>query len=159
MSEGPNLFSLSAVILSASALLAWLNHKVLRLPRTIGLMALSLAASLVVLAVGTLVPEAGFVRWLVTGVAAVDFDETVMHGMLGFLLFAGALHVDLGDLKKQTRVVAVLATVGVLLSTAVVGGLAYLITSSLGLSIRLLHCFVLGAIFSPTDPIAVMGIL
>lgn len=158
-SEGPSLFSLSAVILSASALLAWLNHRVLRLPRTIGLMALSLAASLLVLFVGMLVPEAAFVRWLVEGVAAVDFDETVMHGMLGFLLFAGALHVDLADLKKQTRVVAVLATLGVLISTAVVGALAYLVTSTLGLSVSLLHCLVFGALISPTDPIAVMGIL
>ena len=89
----------------------------------------------------------------------VDFDETLLHGMLSFLLFAGALHVNLEDLAKQRWVIAVLATAGVLSSTFMIGFMAQWGFGVLGLSIPLVYCLLFGALISPTDPIAVLGIL
>jgi CPA1 family monovalent cation:H+ antiporter len=89
----------------------------------------------------------------------VDFDETLLHGMLSFLLFAGALHVNLADLAKQRWVIAVLATAGVLSSTFMIGFMAQWGFGVLGLSIPLVYCLLFGALISPTDPIAVLGIL
>jgi CPA1 family monovalent cation:H+ antiporter len=89
----------------------------------------------------------------------IDFNAAVMNGMLAFLLFAGALHVDLGDLAEQRLPVAVLATFGVLLSTAIVGLLTGCLFAGLGLAVPWIYCFVFGALISPTDPIAVLGIL
>jgi CPA1 family monovalent cation:H+ antiporter len=90
---------------------------------------------------------------------SIDFDETVLHGMLGFLLFAGALHVDLDDLLRERWVVGLMATVGVLVSTFLVGGLVYFLLGFLGLGLPLIYCLLFGALISPTDPIAVLGIM
>ena len=89
----------------------------------------------------------------------IDFNQALMHGMLGLLLFAGALHVDLGDLTSQKWVIGLLATVGVVASTFLVGGAVYLLLPLLGLQVAFVHCLLFGALISPTDPIAVMGIL
>jgi CPA1 family monovalent cation:H+ antiporter len=150
-------FELAAVLLCTAAVLSFLNHRLLRLPQTIGLMILALCLSLIVLAVGKLVPcvEETVRRWL----ESVDFSETLLHGMLGFLLFAGALHVDLGDLARQKGVVSMLATVGLLVSTGVVGGLMWLATRLVGVDMSFLDCLIFGALISPTDPVAVLGLL
>jgi CPA1 family monovalent cation:H+ antiporter len=87
------------------------------------------------------------------------FGEALLHGLLGFLLFAGALHVDLGDLARHRGPIAVLATVGVLLSTAIVGGLVWVMLALLGIPLRLIDCLLFGALISPTDPISVLGLL
>jgi CPA1 family monovalent cation:H+ antiporter len=92
-------------------------------------------------------------------VAAIDFDEAVLHGMLGALLFAGALHVNLEDLLRQWGVIALLATVGVVTSTLVVGTLTWLLFGWLGLAVPFVFCLLFGAVVSPTDPIAVAAIL
>ncbi len=91
--------------------------------------------------------------------SGVDFDTTLMHGMLSFLLFAGALHVDLGDLRQQKWVVTVLATVGVVISTMIVGCLTWLLLHWLGIGIPFIYCLLFGALISPTDPIAVLSTL
>jgi CPA1 family monovalent cation:H+ antiporter len=90
---------------------------------------------------------------------SIDFDRTLLHGFLGFLLFAGALHVNLDDLRKDGLVIGLLATVGVLLSTAMVGGLTWLVLHALALPLSPLSCLLFGALISPTDPIAVLGML
>ncbi len=91
--------------------------------------------------------------------SSIDFNKTLMQGMLGFLLFAAALHVNLADLRKQRAVIAVLASAGVIMSTLLVGGMIWGLLTLLGVEIRLIYCLLFGALISPTDPIAVLGIL
>lgn len=150
-------FNLIAVLTTMAALFAWLNYRYTRLPTTIGLMAISLVLSIALVALG----RAGFTSVVVfiDAMAAIDFDEAVLHGMLGALLFAGALHVDLDDLLRQRRVIVLLATVGVIISTAIVGVLTWLLFDLLRFDVPLIYCLLLGAIVSPTDPIAVGAIL
>ncbi|MFQ5527148.1 MAG: cation:proton antiporter [Thermoanaerobaculia bacterium] len=151
-------FEIFAALITLAAAFSYLNHRFLKLPTTIGLMVMALVTSLVLIWVGEFSPpvfEAA--RGLLE---SIDFNQTLMHGMLGFLLFAGALHVNLADLREQKWVIALLATVGILLSTALAGGVAWIIFNRLlDLSVPFLYCLLLGAIVSPTDPIAVMGIL
>ncbi len=156
----PSTFGLAeilAILLTLTAGLAWLNRRFLKLPPTIGLMALSLGASLLLVAAGHALP--GSSAWAEQLLAGIDFDETLLHGMLGFLLFAGALHVDLSSLARQRTLILVLASFGVMISTALVGGAAYAVFHLLGIPVGLLPCLVFGALISPTDPIAVLAIL
>jgi monovalent cation:H+ antiporter, CPA1 family len=150
-------FELVAALTSVTAVFAYVNFRWLRLPSTIGLMALSLTASLLLLGLG----HAGLVRLapLVGFVNAFDFDSTLLKGVLGALLFAGAIHVDLAQLRAERLIIGVLSTIGVLLSTALVGGGSMLITGLLGIPVPLVWCLVFGALISPTDPIAVGAIL
>ena len=89
----------------------------------------------------------------------IDFDETLLHGMLSFLLFAGALHINLSDLFEQKGVISLLATVGVVGSTLLVGMVSWCLFGALGISIPLIYCFLFGSLISPTDPISVLSIL
>lgn len=91
--------------------------------------------------------------------AAVNFDKTLLDGMLSFLLFAGALHVDAADLARKKWSIGLLATIGVLLSTCLVGALTYFLLDALGLRAPLIYCLLFGALISPTDPIAVLATL
>ncbi|MCF8002939.1 MAG: sodium:proton antiporter [Chromatiaceae bacterium] len=152
-----NLFNIIAVLITLSAVFAWLNDRFLKLPTAIGLMLIALLMSLFLLLPipGTEGLESD-VRLMVD---SIDFDATVLHGMLSFLLFAGALHVSLKELAEHKWVIAVLASVSVFISTILVGGVAWLLFSLLGLEIPLLYCLLFGALISPTDPIAVLGIL
>ena len=150
-------FDLVAILTVLAAAFSYLNLRVLKLPPSIGLMALSLAFALGTMAAGRYFPVvAEEARSLV---ARFDFDETLLHGMLGFLLFSGALHVDLGDLDRHKWPIAALAVVGTLLSTAIVAGLTFGATRLLGIPLRPVDCLIFGALISPTDPIAVMGLL
>jgi CPA1 family monovalent cation:H+ antiporter len=150
------IFDVVALLIALTALFAYLNRWTLRLPTTIGVMALALFFSLVLIALGRLglVGEA-WTAWF----REVDFGPTLLQGMLGFLLFAGALHVDIGDLLDQKWVVTFLATVGVLFSTVAIGTSTYLVLGALGLELPVLYCLLFGALISPTDPIAVLSIL
>lgn len=155
-----SLFDVIAILIVLAALFAYVNHRLLKLPPTIGLMVMALAMSLVLLAVDAVWPGLELVH-LIKGLLEerIDFNEALMHGMLGFLLFAGALHVDLGDLALQKRIIAILATLGVIGSTFLVGAMVWLITDLLGVPLRFVHCLLFGALISPTDPIAVLGLL
>lgn len=151
---------ITGILLSLAAVLAYLNLKVLRLPTTIGLMLLALVGAGGLLALDRLFP--GGADWVDPAarlVGAIDFDETLMHGMLGFLLFAGALHVDLSDLRRETWLVVTLATFGVVLTTVLVGLATWGLTAALGLELPLIYCFLFGSLIAPTDPIAVLAIL
>jgi CPA1 family monovalent cation:H+ antiporter len=157
--EGAFLYpsELFAILLVLAAGFSYLNYRLLRLPNTVGLMALTLLASLAAVAIGLVFPTveqqaAAFVR-------QIDFRDAVLHGMLGFLLFAGALHINLGDLDRQRVTITVLATVGVLVSTLIVGALTYGMLHMVGVPVRLLYCLLFGALISPTDPIAVLSLL
>ena len=150
-------FEIIAALLTLAALFSFLNQRFLGLPTTIALMLFGLGASLAVVAVGRLVP--GVEAEAVAILERIDFDDALMHGMLGFLLFAGALHVDLDDLARQRGVIALLASLGLLISTFVIGGLVWTILGALGLSTPFVYCLLFGALISPTDPIAVLAIL
>jgi len=150
-------FDVVAVLTTMAAVFAWVNHRWVRLPTTIGLMSISLVLSLVLVVLER--QGLASAETFVTFVESIDFDEAVLQGMLGALLFAGALHLELEDLIEQRGVIAILATAGVLVSTAVVGLLVMPLWGALGFAVPLASCLLFGAIVSPTDPIAVAAIL
>lgn len=151
------LFQLIAALLTLSALFSYLNYRYLRLPTTIGLMLIALLASLGLLALAPL--GTGLEAQVATMLSGIAFDEALLHGMLSFLLFAGALHVDLDDLTAQKGLIGLLATAGVLGATLLAGTMAWLVFGWLGLDLPFIWCLVFGALIAPTDPIAVLGIL
>jgi len=152
-----SLFEVLAVLITLSALFSYVNFRYLRLPTTIGLMLMAMLLSLALILSGRFSPEMEQGARLL--LERIDFSATLLHGMLAFLLFAGSLHVNLSDLFKDKWVIGWLATLGVLLSTFLVGGLTWVIFNAFGLELSLLYCLLFGALIAPTDPIAVLGIL
>ena len=152
-----SLFSLFSILISLAAVASFVNYRYFKLPTTIGVMLVALVGSLTLIVAG---PYAGGFRERAGAlVAQIDFDQLVLHGMLAFLLFAGSIHVNLDDLGKEWPTIFLLAVPGTLLSTAIVGSLTWLVLRALGLEIPLLHAMLFGALISPTDPIAVLGIM
>lgn len=151
------LFDILALLITLTAIFSYINHRYLRLPLTIGVMLIGLIMSLGLLALKPLgldlTPQAN------TILGEIDFNQTLMHGMLSYLLFAGALHVNLADLAEQKWLIATLATLGVLASTTIIGVLLWLLLDLINIDLPFLYCLVFGALISPTDPIAVLGIL
>jgi monovalent cation:H+ antiporter, CPA1 family len=155
----PSTFDLIAVLLVLTAVFGWLNHVVIRLPHTIGLLVMALGASLILIGIEVALPDVALYENLTAMLRQIDFRETVLNGMLAFLLFAGALHVDLGILRERAWTVGLIATLGVVISTAVVGiGLCWL-SGMPGIRVPLLWALVFGALISPTDPVAVLSTL
>lgn len=152
-----SLFHAFGLIVTLVAIFGYLNYRLTRLPDIVGITAIGLIVSIVVAVVGTFNPDVA--RWAQRAVAGVDFPEVVFHGMLGMLLFAGSLHVNLGDVKREKWLILILATVGVSLSTAIVGAGFYFAAALLDLHLPFIYCLLFGALISPTDPIAVLGIL
>jgi CPA1 family monovalent cation:H+ antiporter len=152
------MLDVAALLVTLTALLAWVNHRFVRLPAAIGVMGIALLLSLGIIALGHLGLHS-LTRPAERLVASVDFTTVLMQGMLSLLLFAGSLHVDLSDLASRRLAIGVLSTVGVVLSTVLVGLAASGILALFGIPARLVDCLVFGALISPTDPIAVMGIL
>ena len=151
------ILDIAALLVSLAAVLSYINHRFFRLPTTIGLMVIALLLSLGIIALGKL--GIHFDDAAEQVLATIDFNETLMQGMLSFLLFAGALHVNLNDLARQKTVIAILASVGVIASTFMVGFASWWLFGLLGFEIPLIYCLLFGALISPTDPIAVIGIL
>jgi CPA1 family monovalent cation:H+ antiporter len=150
-------FSLVSVLISLAAVSSYVNYRYIRLPTTVGVMLVALVASLTLVLVG---PYAGGLReQAATLVSQIDFNQVVLHGMLAFLLFAGSIRVNLDELGREWLTVSLLAIVGTLLSTCIVGGMTWLVLRWLDLGIPLLHALLFGALISPTDPIAVLGIM
>ncbi|MCB1958367.1 MAG: cation:proton antiporter, partial [Rhodocyclaceae bacterium] len=152
-----SLFELIGLLIAASAFFGFLNYRFLRLPDVIGITAVGLLCSIVLLLAGSVVPA--LPERAAALVERIDFAEVVFHGMLSALLFAGSLHVNLANLKAERLPIITLATVGVLASTFLVGGIAYGLAQLAGMPIPLIYCLLFGALISPTDPIAVLGIL
>jgi len=153
------MLDIVAICLVITALLAYLNHRFVGLPTTIGVMAAALVFSLALVGLDTLGFAHGLARYEESFLRSIDFSDVLMQGMLSLLLFAGALHVDLSELKAYRWPVAALAVVGTLLSTLVVGYGMWFALPLAGLQLPLTYCLLFGALISPTDPIAVMGIL
>ncbi|MDH3588812.1 MAG: sodium:proton antiporter [Gammaproteobacteria bacterium] len=153
-----SFFEIGAFLIGLSALFGYINHQVLRLPHTIGLVMIALAASLVVILIELLSPSANVLD-AVTGVLhQIDFHETVMRGMLSFLLFAGAMHVDFGVFKSRAKAIALMATMGILVSTFLIGGATWALVNFFGTDMPFIWALVFGALISPTDPVAVLGL-
>ncbi len=153
-----SILDAAAVLVTLSAVFSYLNYRYVRLPSAIGLMLIALCLSLILLALGKL-GLGNLEQTAESFIRSIDFNRTLMHGMLSFLLFAGALHVNLRDLAAQKWIVGSLATFGTVASTFVVGTLFFFITRALGFEIGFSYCLLFGALISPTDPIAVLGIL
>lgn len=148
-----------AILVTLAAIFTFVNIHYIKLPGTIGLMMQALVFSLLIVAVGLIIPP---IREAAMSVmSGVDFSEVLLNIMLSFLLYAGALHVDIDKLKEESASVFFLAFFGTLISTFLIGtGLYYLITAfGLSFEIAYIHCLLLGALISPTDPIAVLAIL
>ena len=153
-------FQITAIIITLSALFGFLNVRFLKLPNTIGLMIIAIAFSSVLFLTRILWPESSFaVDFARNLMEQIQFGELLLDVMLGFLLFAGAMHTNFDQLKVQRWPVLIFATLGVLASTLLVGTLVWVIFGWLGLELKFIHCLLFGALISPTDPIAVLGIL
>lgn len=152
-------FDAAAILIVLAASLGYLNHRFVRLPSSIGLTIMGAIASLVVVGIDRLLPASQVGEQTVAFLAGVDFHTTLMDGMLSFLLFAGALHVDWTEMRRGRWPILILSTIGVLISTALVGGSFFLLCRALGLELPILWCMVFGALISPTDPVAVMSVL
>ena len=149
----------AAILVVLAAAFGYLNHRLFGLPHAIGLTIMGAVASIAVVAVDTVVPALGLGRVVRAFITSIDFRTALMDGMLAFLLFAGALHVDLPLLLRRKWAILSLATVGVLISTVIIGVGFKGLSLALGLDVPLLWCLVFGALISPTDPVAVLGIL
>ena len=148
-----------ALILVCVSIFGFLNHRYLKLPLTVGLVIFALVTGLGVMFLDIILPSVGVSETLKTWLNEIDFNTTLMNGMLSFLLFAGALHVDLNSLMKAKIHVSVLATVGVMISTLINGTCFYYFAQLFGFNIEYLYCLIFGVIVSPTDPVAVMALL
>lgn len=146
-----------SILIVLAAVFAYINARFLKLPSVIGIMVISMLFSIGLVTTGRFFPKtfSGFLNLL----SGFDFTELVMGAMLNFLLFAGAIHIRLKDLKEQMWQVLTLSTVSVVISTLVVGYLFHFGMGLIGLQIPLVHCLLFGALISPTDPIAVLSIL
>ncbi|MEJ2102371.1 MAG: sodium:proton antiporter [Desulfobacterales bacterium] len=152
-----DILAIVSVLISLSAVFSFINYLYFRLPRTIGLMLFALVLSIVLIVIGR-------IGWDVRDQAAVliqriDFNRLLLQGMLGFLLFAGALHVEANELMQHKWIIFLLATAGTIFSTFLVGVLAWLVFRLMDPVLPLIYCLFFGALISPTDPVAVLGIL
>lgn len=151
-----SFIEVSALLITISALFAYINLRFIGLPTTIGVMIIAMLTSLLIYLAGQF-GFADFEHEVEILLGSIDFNETLLHGMLSFLLFAGALHVNLSDLRKQKWVILSLATVGVVISTFLLGTVTYYLLAALSYPLPYIYCLLFGALISPTDPIAVMA--
>jgi len=147
---------LSATIVLASVF-AYVNHRWIKWPPTIGVMVLALLSSIVVIVLGEFIPV--FLEKAVVLVAKLDFQKVLFNFMLSFLLFAGAVQVNARKLKKERLSVLVLSTVGIVISTFLIGGFSWYLFQLFQIQVAFVYCMLFGALISPTDPIAVLAIL
>ena len=151
------VFQILTVLIVLAAVFSYLNYRFLRLPSVIGVMIIALSASLLLIALGSFAEP---VRETLTSVVSgLPFSQLLLHGLLAFLLFAGALQLDVSELKHAWGSVALLAFLGTLLSTFIVGGLMYLVLGWMQIEISLMQSLLFGSLIAPTDPIAVLGIM
>ncbi len=151
------MFAIATVLTVLAALFGYINARFLKLPLTIGLMVISIGFSLAILALGLIDPDISAMEY--GFVSQIDFGDFVLNGILSFLLFAGALHVDFKALKSQSLPILLFATLGVLFSTFLIGTAAWGLLYLLGIQVPYVYALLFGALISPTDPIAVLGIL
>ncbi len=152
-----NFFHVISVLIVLSAAFGYINYRFLRLPHTIGMMLIALITSLGLIGLGYL--NIGFKQEVVKTLKGIDFSYVLLNVMLSFLLFAGAININSQKLLESKYPVMIFATLGVVTSTFVVGIIFYYFMELIGIHIDFIHCLLFGALISPTDPIAVLGIL
>lgn len=153
-----NIFNIAAILVGLSAFFGYINFRFLHLPHTIGLVVIALAASLSVIGFDLFDPSIQISQKTVSILRQIDFNETLMNGMLSFLLFAGALHADFSAFKTKSLAIGVMAGLGTSISIFVVGALMWLLFGMFDLDIPFIWALVFGALISPTDPVAVLSL-
>ncbi|TCS88887.1 sodium/proton antiporter (CPA1 family) [Anseongella ginsenosidimutans] len=152
------LYYAFSVLIVLASFFSYLNHRFIKLPSAIGIMLMAILVSIIIRAAGNRIfPELS--EDLLGLITAVDFTEVLMGAMLNFLLFAGAIHVKFSDLREHRMPVIMFSTISVIISTFLVGGILFYVVPLFGLPVPFLYCLLFGALISPTDPIAVLGIL
>ena len=152
-----HLYPALTILIAVCAAFSYINHRMLRLPPTIGIMLLSMGTSAAVLFAGHFFPDIS--RQIILLVQAIDFKVLLLDIMLPLLLFAGAIQINIGELRKRLVPIIILASVGTMMSAALVGGLMYGLFYACGINIDFIICLLFGALISPTDPVAVLGML
>ena len=152
-----DLFGILAILITLAAVFSYVNHRYIGLPVTIGVMVIALSMSLILNLLGSF--GLGLKQQAEILLRGIDFNQTLLHGMLSFLLFAGALHININDLVELKWSIGALATVGTLISTFLIGTFSWLMLGWSGIGLSYLYCLLFGALISPTDPVAVLGIL
>jgi CPA1 family monovalent cation:H+ antiporter len=151
------VFEVSAILIVLTAILSFINARFIRLPTMIGVMFLSLVPSLALTLTGG--AAWGIKPYAAKLLSHIDFNQALLHGMLAFLLFAGSLKIELNDLRKEWDAIAILSLIGTALSTFAIGGGIWLLLRWTHREIPFVYCLLFGALISPTDPVAVLGIL
>lgn len=152
-----DLFGIITILVVVSAAFAYINERFVKLPYTIGAMVITIVMSMILTIAGWVEPS--LTNPLKDLISQIDFSKVLLEILLSFLLFAGALHTNFDQLKVQRGPILAFATFGVLVSTFLIGGVMYFVLGLLGLNIEFIYCLLFGALISPTDPIAVLGIL
>ncbi len=152
-----NNYILLIILISLSAAFAYLNHRFIKMPFVIGLFFLSTILSLIVLS--SKIWDVHHFSEIKSIIEHTDISKLILDIMLGFLLFAGSLHTQWSEIRNRIKPITLLAVFGVIFSTLIIGGLLYGLCSLAGISINIVYCFIFGALISPTDPVAVLGIL
>ena len=153
-----SIFSIGAILVGLSALFGFINHRFLHLPHTIGLVVIALLASLSIIGLNLIVPSAQIGQRVTDVLRQIDFNETLMHGMLSFLMFAGALHADFSAIKTSRLTIGVMAVFGTLISTFVIGASMWFLLGFFEFKFPFVWALVFGALISPTDPVAVLSL-
>ena len=149
-------FNIISILISLTALASYINYRYIKLPKSIGITIITLILSLFIVIGSKLGFDIGYKNHILNN---IKFNETFLHGMLSFLLFAGSLHVNVTELTRYKVLISSLATFSVIFSTMFIGIILYFLTQFLCINLPIFYCFAFGALISPTDPIAVLGIL
>ena len=153
-----SIFEIGAFLIGLSAFFGYINIRFLRLPHTVGLVVMALAASLMLILIEFLSPRTQLLETVTSILEQIDFHETVMHGMLSFLLFAGAMHVDFSVFRSRLLAIGLMATLGIMISTFIIGWAMWWLLNFFGIEMPFIWALVFGALISPTDPVAVLGL-
>jgi len=151
-----DIYTLASIIMTLAVMIGYLNYRFVKMPTTIAIMTSSLLLSLTLIIIG----QFGFTHFeqhVSSVISKINFHNLLINGMLSFLLFAGALTVDISHLKAQKWEITTLASLGTIISTILVGALSYYLLPLIGIHLSLIYCFLFGALISPTDPIAVLA--
>ena len=151
------LYEILAALTFLAAIFGYINARFIKLPTAIGLMLIAILFSLAVIRLSYF--DDTLYQVELSLIKQIDFEEVVMDYMLSFLLFAGALHTHFQQLKTQRWPILLFATLGILISTFLVGTMTFYLLAALGIEVNYVLCLLFGALISPTDPIAVLGIL
>lgn len=152
-----NIYGILTFLIVLTALFSYINVRFIKLPATIGIMLISLICSLIIISLGKYFPSVSI--YIKSLIGSIDFETILMRAMLSFLLFAGAIHIDIQKLRKEIVPVITYSTIGVLISTAFIGTAMYFIFQIFRIQVHFIYCLLFGSLISPTDPIAVLGIL